>query len=63
MIEEKKSINSVLEKIYHRNLPILNETLKSYKLKRESIINKLANEFDKHITITSILNWKKQKSK
>ena len=39
-----------------RNLPILNKKSNSYKMKRESIINTLANEFDKYLTITSILN-------
>ena len=40
----------------NRKLPISKETSISYKLKREFIINKLANEFDKHITITSFLS-------
>jgi len=38
----------------HRNLPILNEKSISYKMKRELIINKLANEFDKHLNISSL---------
>jgi len=38
-----------------RNLPSLNKKSISYKIKRESIINKLANEFEKHLDITSIL--------
>ncbi len=39
-----------------KNLPISNIKSISYKLKRESIINNLANEFDKHLNITSLLN-------
>ena len=39
-----------------KNLPILNKKLISYKRKRESIIDNLANEFDKHLNITSVLN-------
>jgi len=36
-------------------IPSLNKKSISYKIKRESIINKLANEFEKHLDITSIL--------
>ena len=39
-----------------RNLPILNTKSKSYKLKRESIIDNLANEFNKHLNISAVLN-------
>ena len=39
-----------------KNLPILNKQSKSYKKKRESIIDNLANEFDKHLNISSVLN-------
>ena len=39
-----------------KNLPILNKKSISYKKKRESIIDNLANEFDKHLTITSLLS-------
>ncbi len=39
-----------------KNLPISNKKSISYKLKRESIINNLANEFEKHLNITSFLN-------
>ena len=39
-----------------KNLPKLNKKSISYKIKRESIINKLANEYDKHLNITSILS-------
>ena len=38
-----------------KNLPTKTKKSISYKIKRESIINKLANEFDKHLNITSIL--------
>ena len=38
-----------------KNLPILNKQSKSYKNKRESIIDNLANEFDKHLNISSVL--------
>ena len=43
-----------------KNLPILNKKSISYKKKRESIIDNLANEFDKHLNLTSFLSWKKQ---
>ncbi len=39
-----------------KNLPILNKKSISYKKKRESIINNLANEFDKHLNLTSFIN-------
>ena len=39
-----------------KNLPIFNKKSISYKKKRESIIDNLANEFDKHLNITSLLN-------
>ncbi len=38
-----------------KNLPMLNKKSKPYKKKRESIINNLANEFDKHLNLTSFL--------
>ncbi len=40
----------------NRNLPILNEKSISYKIKRDSIINKLANEFHKHLNIGFLLS-------
>jgi len=40
----------------HKNLPKLNKKSIPYKKKRESIINNLAKEFDKHLNITSVLN-------
>ena len=46
-----------------KNLPILNKKSISYKEKRESIIDNLANAFNKHLTIKEVLNWKKQKLK
>ena len=39
-----------------KNLPKLNKKSIPYKKKRESIIDNLANEFDKHLNITSVLN-------
>ena len=36
--------------------PPRKKEITSYKIKRESIINKLANEFDKHLKISSLLN-------
>ena len=34
-----------------KNLPLSNKKSISYKKKRESIINNLANEFDKHLNL------------
>ena len=39
-----------------KNLPLLNKKSISYKKKRDSIINSLANEFDKHLNLTQFLN-------
>ena len=39
-----------------KNLPKLDKKTKSYKIKREEIINNLANEFNKHLDISSLLN-------
>ena len=39
-----------------KNLPILNKKSISYKLKRESIIDDLANEFNKHLNISELLS-------
>ena len=39
-----------------KNLPALAKKTTSYKMKRESIINNLANEFEKHLNISSLLN-------
>ena len=39
-----------------KNLPILNTKSISYKLKRESIIDNLANEFNKHLNISEVLS-------
>ena len=46
-------INLIRER---RNLPILNTKSISYKLKRESIIDNLANEFNKHLNISELLS-------
>ena len=39
-----------------KNLPILGKKTRSYKIKRESIIDNLANEFNKYLNISSLLN-------
>ncbi len=39
-----------------KNLPLLNKKSISYKKKRESIIDNLANEFDKHLNLKSFLS-------
>ena len=39
-----------------KNLPILDLKARSYKMKREAIINNLANEFNKHLNLSSLLN-------
>ena len=39
-----------------KNLPILNKKSISYKKKRDSIIDNLANEFEKHLNLTSFLS-------
>ena len=39
-----------------KNLSISKKRSIPYKIKRESIIDNLANEFDKHLNITSLLN-------
>ncbi|MCR8540502.1 MAG: cobyric acid synthase [Prochlorococcus marinus CUG1439] len=39
-----------------RKLPALEKITSSYKVKRESIIENLANEFDKHLNLSSLLN-------
>ncbi len=38
-----------------KNLPLLDKKTRSYKIKRESIIDNLANEFKKHLNISSLL--------
>ena len=39
-----------------RKLPSLKKKTRSYKIKRESIIENLANEFDKHLNLSLLLN-------
>ena len=39
-----------------KNLPLLDKKTRSYKMKRETIIDNLANEFKKHFNISSLLN-------
>ena len=40
----------------NKNLPILKKKSIPYKIKRELIIENLASEFDKHLTLTTVLN-------
>ena len=40
----------------NKNLPTLNKKSISYQIKRESIIDNLANEFDKHLNLKSLLS-------
>jgi adenosylcobyric acid synthase len=39
-----------------RKLPELDKKTRSYKSKRDSIIENLANEFDKHLNLSLLLN-------
>jgi adenosylcobyric acid synthase len=39
-----------------KNLPLLKKRTRSYKMKRENIIDNLANEFKKNFNISSLLN-------
>ena len=39
-----------------KNLPFSKKKTRSYKMKRESIIDNLSNEFNKHFNISSLLN-------
>ncbi len=39
-----------------KNLPLLDKKTRSYKMKRESIIENLANEFNKHLNLSFLLN-------
>ena len=39
-----------------KKLPALEKKTRSYKMKRESIIDNLANEFDRHLNLASFLN-------
>ena len=40
----------------NKKLPAVDKKTRSYKIKRESIIDNLANEFKKHLNISSLLN-------
>ncbi len=40
----------------NKNLPKLDKKTRSYKMKRELIIDNLANEFERHLNMTSILS-------
>ena len=56
IFENDKWRNQYINLIRKRKkLPAL-EITRSYKVKRESIIQKLANEFDKHLNLSSLLN-------
>ena len=46
-------INSIRKR---KKLPALEKKTISYKVKRESIIENLANEFDKYLNLSSLLN-------
>ena len=46
-------INLIREK---KRLPVLEKKTRSYKVKRESIIENLANQFDKHLDLSSLVN-------
>ena len=39
-----------------KNLPLLDKRTRSYKMKRENIIDNLSNEFKKNFNISSLLN-------
>jgi adenosylcobyric acid synthase len=39
-----------------KNLPLLDKKTRSYKMKRELIIENLANEFNKHLNLSFLLN-------
>ena len=39
-----------------KNLPLIEKRTRSYKMKREHILDNLANEFNKHFNISSLLN-------
>ena len=39
-----------------KNLPLFEKNTSSYKMKKESIIDNLAKEFDKHLQILRVLN-------
>ena len=53
MIFEDYYINLIRKK---KNLPRLAKKTRPYKIKRESIINNLANEFNKNLDISSLIN-------
>ena len=53
-------INSIRKR---KKLPALEKKTISYKVKRELIIENLANEFDKYLNLSSLLNWETQELK
>ena len=54
--ETSWGLSKFLEISKNKNLPKLGNKTKSYKIKRESIINNLAYEFNKHLNIVPLLN-------
>ena len=57
LFENDKWTTSLLNLIREKKgIPILDKTNKSYKMKRESIIDNLAKQFTKHINISTLLN-------
>ena len=53
MITGEEYLNLIRSK---KKLPKLEKTTRSYKMKREMIINKLANEFNKNFNVSPLLN-------
>ena len=51
--DENQYINLIRKR---KKLPALKKRTSSYKVKRESLIKNLANEFDKHLNLSSLLN-------
>ena len=57
IFENDKWTNNFLNLIREKKgIPILDKKNKSYKIKRESIIDNLAKQFTKHINISTIIN-------
>ena len=42
-----------------KGLPLLDKRIKNYKIKRDSIIENLAIQFNKYINLSTFLTWKK----
>ena len=57
IFENDKWTNSLLNLIREKKgIPILDKRNKSYKIKKEAIIDNLAKQFAKHINIQTLLN-------